>query len=77
MGSPRTPTVRPGTTPPRTRPPPVFGRLDAREEMEDALAFKAEFCLKTGIQPSEFDAMTDQEVDAFVEAFNRLAKERK
>ena len=55
----------------------MFGPLDARAEVADALAFKAEFCLKTGIPPSEFDGLTDQEVDAFTEAFNRLARERK
>lgn len=55
----------------------MFGHLDARTEVADAQEFKAEFCLKTGMAPSEFDALTDQELDAFVEAFNRLARERK
>lgn len=37
---------------------------------EELLA-KAEFCLRLGIAPSEYDQMTDEEVDAFIEVANR------
>lgn len=35
---------------------------------------KAEFCLKTGIAPSEYDMLTDVEIAAFVNMFNKLNK---
>lgn len=38
-----------------------------------ALKAKARFCLATGIAPSEYDQMTDDEVDAFIEEANRRA----
>ena len=37
---------------------------------------KAMFCLKTGIQPSEYDTLTDEEIVAFVEAFNELQRSK-
>lgn len=43
-------------------------------ETEDALFDRAVFCLRTGVQPSEYDAMTDQELQAFVDAWNKEAK---
>lgn len=44
---------------------------DVVEAERDSLAFKARFCLATGVQPSEFDAMTDDEVEAFIAELNR------
>lgn len=32
---------------------------------------KAEFCIATGVQPSEYDRLTVREVDAFIEVANR------
>lgn len=45
---------------------------DLEDAEDEALEFKAKFCLVTGVQPSEYDAMTDAEVDAFVVAVNRM-----
>lgn len=39
-------------------------------ETEDALYDKAVFCIRTGVQPSEYDRMTDQELHAYVQAWN-------
>jgi len=44
------------------------------EETENALYDRAVFCLRTGIQPSEYDAMTDAELQAFVDAWNTINK---
>lgn len=44
------------------------------EGLDADLRRKAEFCLLTGVQPSEYDAMTDDEVDAFIEVANELAR---
>lgn len=44
-------------------------------ETEDALYDRAVFCLRTGIQPSEFDRMTDPELQAFVDAWNADQKQ--
>lgn len=44
----------------------------ATEAAEDAAREKARFCLRTGVQPSEYDAMTETEVAAFVEEHNEL-----
>lgn len=41
---------------------------------EEALREKAEFCLTTGVQPSEYDNMTDDERAAFIEEANRQAR---
>lgn len=38
---------------------------------EEAIVRKAKFCLSTGIAPSEYDAMTDLEVEIFTEEHNR------
>lgn len=32
---------------------------------------KAEFCLATGVQPSEYDELTDDERDAFIAMWNK------
>lgn len=37
---------------------------------------KAEFCLATGVQPSEYDGMTQYEINAFIAQHNRNSKER-
>ena len=42
------------------------------EEVEDLLEDKAQFCLVTGVQPSEYDQLTDDERAAFVRVYNRL-----
>lgn len=36
----------------------------------EELIRKARFCLALGIAPSEYDAMTDEEIDAFIEVSN-------
>lgn len=53
----------------------MAGDLFAGEEdpVWAALIEKAEFCLTTGIQPSEYDNMTDDERAAFVTVANRQA----
>lgn len=38
---------------------------------EEELVRKAEFCLATGIAPSEYDAMTEDELAVFIEVYNR------
>lgn len=48
--------------------------LDRVRETENALYDRAKFCLATGIQPSEYDAMSDAELEAFVDAYNDLQK---
>lgn len=45
---------------------------DADQDLEDWTYDKAMFCLKTGVQPSEYDNLTDDELVSFVEAFNKL-----
>lgn len=37
----------------------------------EALIDKAEVCIATGMQPSEYDRLTDDERDAFVTVINR------
>lgn len=44
------------------------------EDVWDQLLDKAEFCLSTGIQPSEYDQLTDDERAAFVEVANKRAE---
>jgi hypothetical protein len=46
--------------------------VDDRSGTEDWAWDKAMFCLKTGIAPSEYDRLTDDEIAAFVDAFNDL-----
>lgn len=45
------------------------------DEGYEAALEKANFCLVTGIAPSEYDNMTQTEVAAFTEAWNKLQKE--
>jgi hypothetical protein len=42
----------------------------------DVLLDKAEFCLTTGVQPSEYDDLTDDERAAFVEVANKRAERK-
>ncbi len=51
-------------------------RRDALEDYLEALEDKAEFCLVTGVAPSEYDLLTDDEREAFIRIANRLAEER-
>lgn len=44
-----------------------------RRQLEE----KAEFCLATGIAPSEYDAFTDDEREVFIDTFNRIQAKRK
>lgn len=45
---------------------------DPLEEAEyDAALDKAEVCIAAGLQPSEYDNLSDLERDAFVEVLNR------
>lgn len=46
----------------------------ADDDYFEQLRDKAEFCLLTGVQPSEYDDLTDDERNAFVEAANKQAK---
>lgn len=39
----------------------------------DAIRAKAEFCLATRIAPSEYDRLTDDEIQVFVDVANTLA----
>lgn len=45
---------------------------DARQE---AAEDKAAFCLRTGVQPSEYDQLTDVERNAFVRELERLSNQ--
>lgn len=44
------------------------------DAVRELLREKAEFCLKTGIAPSEYDAMDDDEKAAFIEVANELGE---
>ena len=44
------------------------------EDVWEALIDKAEFCLATGVQPSEYDQLTDDERAAFVQVANERAE---
>lgn len=37
---------------------------------------KAEFCLATGVQPSEYDRLTQIEINAFISQANKNAKRK-
>lgn len=51
-------------------------RSDVAADYADALEAKAEFCLITGVAPSEYDRLTDDERDAFIDKANELAEDR-
>lgn len=44
-----------------------------QEQAED----KAAFCLATGVQPSEYDALTQVEINAFIEAVKKQNRRRR
>lgn len=44
---------------------------DLEAEEQEAALDKAELCIAAGMQPSEYDRLTDLERDAFVEVLNR------
>lgn len=46
------------------------------EHVWEQLVEKADFCLTTGIPPSEYDQMTDDERAAFVHVANKRAKRK-
>lgn len=46
------------------------------EPGEEEARAKAEFCLITGIAPSEYDALTDLEIHAFIEVHNDQQRSR-
>lgn len=52
-----------------------MARNSAEEEQREALLAKAEFCLATGVAPSEYDNLTDDEVDAFVEVYEKNTRQ--
>lgn len=35
---------------------------------------KAEFCLRMGVAPSEYDNLTQYEIEAFIKEYNKQAK---
>ena len=47
-----------------------------REQLEELIREKAEFCLSTGIAPSEYDAFTELEREIFVETWNQIVSKR-
>lgn len=57
-----------------------FPGYDPKAEYEDLLVeqakFKARFCLATGIAPSEYDNLTQIEINEFVKEFNRQNKKK-
>ena len=38
---------------------------------------KANFCLNTGVQPSEYDALTGVETEAFIKVHNKNVKKNR
>lgn len=46
------------------------------EQAYEVAREKAEFCLKLGIAPSEYDQLTQIEVNAFIEVWNEINKKR-
>lgn len=46
------------------------------DQLVELIREKAEFCLSTGIAPSEYDAFTDQEREIFVETWNEIVRTR-
>jgi hypothetical protein len=44
------------------------------ETLDQQAEKKAEFCLVTGIAPSEYEELTIREIEAFVRVYKRLHK---
>lgn len=57
-----------------------FGQLNeptsGQEQAEELIREKAEFCLSTGIAPSEYDAFTDLEREIFIDVWNQIVSKR-
>lgn len=49
---------------------------DLAEILRDQAKAKAEFCLATGVQPSEYDGLSQIEIDAFVKQANKNADKK-
>lgn len=49
---------------------------DPDQIAEEQARAKAEFCLATGIPPSEYDSLTQVEISAFVRQANRNAERK-
>lgn len=43
---------------------------------KERAAEKARFCLATGVQPSEYDNLTQYEINAFIDEANKRAKQK-
>jgi hypothetical protein len=48
----------------------LLGRDPGDDDLEDVLREKFRVCIRTGLAPSEYDAMTDLEVDLWREVWN-------
>lgn len=46
------------------------------QQRDEAAREKAEFCLRLGIAPSEYDQLTQAEVNAFIEVFNEMHRKK-
>lgn len=44
------------------------------DDRADHYRRKAAFCLRTGVQPSEYDQMSDEELEAFIDEADRLSR---
>ena len=54
---------------------PSFDRNELLAELtREHAKQKAQFCLATGVQPSEYDELTQIEINAFIAEANRRAK---
>lgn len=52
--------------------PPDFG-VDPADDWYER---QAQFCLATGVQPSEFEAMTDRQVEVWIAVHNQNTKQQ-
>jgi len=51
-------------------------KVEYADLLETQAKMKAEFCLRLGVAPSEYDNLTQLEIEAFIEEFNRQAREK-
>jgi len=56
-----------------TRPPRDFVGLEADDDWFER---QAQFCLATGVQPSEYAAMTDRQVEVWIRVHNENTKKQ-
>lgn len=49
---------------------------DPEQIAEEQAKDKARFCLATGVPPSEYDNLTQIEINAFIEEANKRAKRK-